>query len=547
MAKPRTAKMVLAKSVNRDIAPKRSIAAGPPPAAFDTLDVVPTPDAVSASATPSLAPRPLIDKYPIVIGVGLSFAYLAACQRIALTGYRQQYVDLLREILERDPHLFAVVRKTVLGVANGRLEITPALLPPNHPDTERAAAIAADVELRVRRIRALRSSIETLAWGSFYGVGAAEIHYAKDARDGTWIVTHLGFIHSRRLSYPDSQSWDLYVWDQGQVSSYQLPGQALTNSNMYGLRVADWPNKFIVFAPQISADYPTREGSGRMIAEWALIKRANARNALVYLEQFAKPIPTATYNTADPDDEKPGPRVATNEDIAAAQQAVSALASGSLGSASLPDSITLELRAPAPGNSKVTFKELNELCNEEESKATVGNTLTTSVGQHGGNRALGDVHKSEEQNVLASLADSMADAVKDQLVTPLTLLNHADSAHLIPQTKIHLEDEDPAALLKLATDAAASNIPVDADEIGAQVGLPLVPKPAGVTSRRMMPLDVTLPTDLEPELAPVPGPNTAGGAKLENEKTKAAQPHVMPGAPGVKSDAADPATSEKDG
>ncbi len=509
----------------------RASALGPPPAAYGT-ESPPPPDVVSqGDPGKALAPRPLIDKYPIIIGAGLTFAYLSAVQRIALTGYRMQYVDLLREILERDPHLYAVAWKPILAIANGRLEITPAELPEGDPDEDRAKEIAEDVERRVRRIRGWKQSVATLGWGAFYGVSCAENHFVKDPRDGSWLISHLGFVHSRRLSYPDSQSWDLYIWDQGQVAGNEPYGQSPTNSNMFGLRVADYPHKFVVYAPQVSGDYPTREGSGRLVAEWALIKRIGARAALVYLEQFAKPLPEVTYNTADPDSDKPAPREATEEDIEAGEAAAAALATGSLASFTHADSLTLALNAPESRNSKITFKELNEICNEEESKACVGNTLTTTGGAHGGNRALGTVHKAEEQNVCSFFADTLGEALREQVITPLTLLNHPDSAHLIPQLKIHIEDEDPKEILQLAKDAAASNIPVDADEIGNELGLPLVPKPTGVKSRRMMPLDVTLPTDLEPELAPEPGPGTKGGAALANEKTKAAQPHVMPGAP----------------
>jgi hypothetical protein len=512
-------------------APDRS-AYGPKPAAFGP-NAPPPPDTVAQDASESLAPRPLIDKYPIIIGAGLTFAYLSAVQRIALTGYRMQYVDLLREILERDPHLYAVAWKPILAIANGRLEITPAELPGGDPDTERAQEIAEDVERRIRRIRGLKQSIASLGWGAFYGVAAAENHYKRD-RDGGYYIDHLGFIHSRRCAYPDSQSWDLYIWDQGQVVGNEPYGQSPTNSNIYGLRVADFPFKFIVYAPQLSGDYPTREGSGRLVAEWALIKRAAARNALKYLEQFSRPLPEVTYNTADPDGQGPAkPREASDEDVDAAEAAAAAIASGALASYVHADSIKVALLTPEARNNKITFDKLLEVCNEEESKGALGSTLTTSVGAHGGNRALGTVHQNEEKNVFSFFADTMSESLWEQLVTPLTLLNHKNAEHLIPQLKIHVEDEDPAGLLKLANEASEHNVPVDADELAAQVGLPVVPKPKAVKFRTMMPLDVTAPTDLDPELAPKPGPGTAAGAKLENEKTKASQSHIVGAPPGA--------------
>lgn len=487
--------------------------------------------AQTATAQDSLAPRPIVDKFPIIIGAGLSFAYLSACQRTALTGYRMQYVDLLREIIERDPHLFAVVTKTILGVANGRLEIEPAELPEGHPDADRAKDIALDVERRIRRIRTLKQSLYALAWGGYYGVTAAELHYERD-REGGWIVDRLGFIHSRRLSYPDMGTWDLYIWDQGQVLSASPYGTSPTNSGIFGLRVADFPQKFIVYAPQMSGDYPTREGIGRIVSEWALSKRLNSRVALRYLERFVTPWPEGRYNTADPDDEKPGPRIATDREIALTEQAISALGTGALSSWVHSDAVSIELQTPDKGRAKLTFKEFQEMCNDEMSKGAIGGTLTTSAhGQGLGGKGLGQTHKEEEKNVVAFYAAIMSDTLKEQLVTPLTLLNHRDADHLIPQCKLHVEDEDPKEVLQLAIDAAKMNIPVDADEVAINLGIAVVPKPDGVEYRRMLPLDVSLPADLEPTLMPLPQPGTAGFQKLENEKTKAAQPHVMPGAP----------------
>ena len=514
---------------------------GPPPEAFGG-DLLPPQGAVAQSdtATQALAPRPIVDKFPVVIGAGLSFAYLAACQRTALTGYRMQYVDLAREILERDPHLYAVVWKVVLGIANGRLEITPAELPGGHPDEERAKEIAEDVERRFRRIRGLKQAIANLGWGAYYGVAAGELHYRLDDAGG-WVIDRIGFIHSRRLSYPDMGTWDLYVWDQGQVLGASPYGTSPTNSAMFGLRVGDYPQKFVVFAPQMSGDYPTREGIARIVLEWALSKRLNARVALQYLERFVKPWPEASYNTADPDSERPGPRIATDLDIAEASNALNAMGAGALASWTHPDSVKVELKSPDQGRAKLTFKEFFEMCNDEESKGAVGGTLTTSVGQHGGG-GLGSgahgTHKTEENNVIAFYAGVMAEVVREQVVSPLTALNHKDAQHLVPQVKIHSEDKDPAQVLALAVDAAKNNIPVDADEIANEIGLPVIPKAAGVESRRMMPLDVTAPTDLNPELAPVPGPGTAAAAKAEQQAkaeqakiTAATRPQTTP--PGV--------------
>ena len=48
----------------------------------------------------AIAPQPLSDRYPVVVGQSLSLSYIASVFRLATTGYRQQYVDLLNELLD---------------------------------------------------------------------------------------------------------------------------------------------------------------------------------------------------------------------------------------------------------------------------------------------------------------------------------------------------------------------------------------------------------------------------------------------------------------
>src|SRR5690348_3277670 len=61
-----------------------------------------------------LAPYPLIDRYPVVLGSNLSLASISQAFRSAQTGWRQPYVDLLDELLEREPHGFAVLSQRIL-------------------------------------------------------------------------------------------------------------------------------------------------------------------------------------------------------------------------------------------------------------------------------------------------------------------------------------------------------------------------------------------------------------------------------------------------
>jgi hypothetical protein len=490
---------------------------GPSKESFGPDDVRPAPPIATTDTAPdSLAPWPIVDKWPTTIGAGLSFAYLSATQRTALSGYRQPYVDLLREILERDPHLFATLKKRVLAVAAARFEVTPAVLPDGHPDKARAVEIAQDIERRVRAIPRLHRAIAVLAWAIYYAITGLEIHWKWSQRDG-WNVEHLGFIHSRRLQYPDTATWDLYIWDQGMVLWNGGGENAPTASALFGLRVADYPHKFVIHAPQISGDYPTREGLGRMVSEWALSKRLGARTALAYLERFIKPWPMASYNTADPNlegDKKGGPRIATTTDINKANSALQSIGIGALSSYVHSDAIKVELITPDKQRPKITFDQYNAMCNAEVSKGVLGQTLTTEAGQHGGNgRGLGKVHQDEQRSLFEEDAIETGETLADQLFRPLVLLNHEDAAHLVPGCRIHIEESDPRALMELASLASEHNVPVDADKIAEEVGLATVPNKDG-KPRRMFPIADVDPGELDPAMYPAPEENTLAGQRM---------------------------------
>src|SRR5512135_438292 len=73
-----------------------------------------------------LAPFPNFDRYPVVIGSNLTLQYISSVFRLATTGYRREYVDVLDELLERDPATYAVYAQRVFGVAGARWTVEPA-------------------------------------------------------------------------------------------------------------------------------------------------------------------------------------------------------------------------------------------------------------------------------------------------------------------------------------------------------------------------------------------------------------------------------------
>jgi phage gp29-like protein len=436
----------------------------------------------------AIAPWPSIDKTgTIVIGPGLSLAYVSAIFRLSMLGFRAQYVDLLDELLEKDPHAFSVLDKRVKGVSGGKVEVTPAKCVPGSNDEKLANELAQIVEQVIDGVPELADRLTELSWATYYGLVGEEIHWVRDGRG--WMVDRLSLVHSRRLSYPVSGSWDLYVWDQGQVhTDWRAPSRT---QGVYGLRIGDAPSKFIVHAPQIRGGYPTRNGLGRQIAYWMVLKLVASRNGPQYLERFAKPWPEATFETET--NPKTDSRVATTEDIAAAKAALAAMGAGTLTSWVHPDTVKLELRTPDGGvaGAKLTFPQWIEICDSQMSKACLGGTLGTDVGSTGGNRALGETQRKSEIILYRHDAGMLGSTLKRDLVASWVRLNYRDvPRRLLPHVKVIVDDDaDPIQVVEKYNRAATAGFAVDMDEAAREAGLPLV-KPNDPNSRRLIP---TLP------------------------------------------------------
>jgi phage gp29-like protein len=368
-----------------------------------------------------------------------------------------------------------------MGVSAGRFELTAAKAEAGSLDEALAQTIASTTREIVAAIPSMEERLTELAWATYFGMTGNETHWARDGQG--WMVDRLSLLHSRRLSYPRSGSWDLYVWDQGAVSTDFR--QSVTNK-MFGLRVADAPGKFIIHAPQIRGGYPTRNGLGRQLAYWMALKLVASRGAPTYLERFAKPWPEATF-CASPKGET---SLATPADIANAEAALQEMGAGGLSSWVHADTITLNLRTPDQGaTAKLTFPEWIGVCDGQVSKCVSGGTLGTEVGSTGGNRALGDTQRKSEMKLYEHDAGMLASSLKRDLIDWIVRLNFPDAPRrLYPQLKIHVSDDpDALRIIEKNSKAASAGMPVDADAVAQEAGITLI-KPGDTKARRLFPI-----------------------------------------------------------
>lgn len=421
----------------------------------------------------ALAPAPQIDKFPVIIGSNLTLSYAASAMRLSLSGFRMQQVDLLGELLDHEPHTFSVVSKRVLGVAGGRLEIVPPKLPANDPAVPKATEIRDFIERQFNGIPKRTQTFASLLWALYYGLGAGENFYKRGMG---WELTGIRPIHSRRLSFPQMGSWDLFVWDQGAQLLGPRPGDST------GIRIADYPGKFCVFSPQVRGDYPTREGVGRILITYMMIKRLIMRVSMQDFERFAKPWVIAYLSTSDKGRDFPAAADANAK--ADAEAVMAGIGAGSLAGATLPDSVRLEMLRAATTLSQEHFLDYLD---GGISKAAVGQTFTTQPGKFG-SKGMGETGKADALQLDRYDATCFADMLRDDLILPLVRLNFPGCEELAPRVLIHVEElPNATTVIGIAKDAAAINMPVDADALADKIGVTLIPNTTG-EPRRLRPL-----------------------------------------------------------
>jgi hypothetical protein len=424
------------------------------------------------------AEKPIIDKFPTIIGQDLSGAYVSSAFRLCNSGFRYQYVDLLDELLENDPDTRAVVRARILGVACGRYPVAPAKLGKSASDADRdiAQQAADEFALEYDNIPYITQRIQQLAWADWYGPAAHEIMWGHPS-DAIWNISDLQHIHNRRLNYTHPTSWELYIYDQGLPASMDRATQPTIGA--YGLPVSQYPSKFLVHTPSLSGQYPTRDGEGRYVAFYMLLKRMVTRCSAQDFERVIRPWVLGYFNRAmQPGSESP---VADKADISLLNDAMQAFGSGSMNTAALPNTVKVELMRAAAA---MTATEFLGYLNRSIAKGLLGQAFTTEPGPNG-NLATAEVANSNTQKILEYSARAMADTLRYGLAMPWFRLNRPSlPRYFAPRIIADVSSlPTPQQLMDMVKIGTSVDMPIDIEDVASRTTLKLL-VPDDTTGRR---------------------------------------------------------------
>jgi hypothetical protein len=334
--------------------------------------------------------------------------------RNVMRGRMREVTDMGRESLLLDGHTSGLLQKRINRASVFEWEVVANTGEGvNGFDRELANEIADHVRSQLVSLKDFRRARRRLRWGVWDGRAVLEKEWAVVpgpelgiAKPEAWKLKGLHWIHPRRVSFTAQRELVLIDnWSDGGFDSTQQ-----------GVRLNEYPGKFLAFQPQLFDDYAELEGLQLRCLYWSFFQRLGTRERLELLEQFAKP-----WRWAYSDGERPA-----NTD--AIQDAFDILQNMSSKQAFwLSPGVKAGFFQPGPGSGQ-THKETIEDARFVLSKLILGSTGTTDAVSTGLGSSIGDAHLSEEDLVIAADTMDEDEAIEQQLCDEIVLLNYGEQA-----------------------------------------------------------------------------------------------------------------------
>lgn len=336
----------------------------------------------------------------------------------------ESYMTLAEEMEERDLHYAAQLRTRKLKVA----AIPPTVVAASESPADEAMAE------RVRAIMdqdAMPELFFDLLDGLGKGMGVSEILW--DTHQQPWTPLRYEWVDPRYLR-PDPETLSQILL----ISDAAPQGDALQ------------PYKFIVHQPRTKSGSVWRNGLARLVAVMYMLKSFTVRDWWSFAEVFGIPIRVGKYG-----------KNASEADITTLVNAIRAIASDA--GVAIPDSMTMELiESGAAKGGEVLFERMVRWCDEQTSKAVLGQTMTAD---NGSSRSQAEVHDEVRDDIARWDARQLEATINEQLIKPYIILNWGVQT-AYPRVKITLpEPEDLQQLVTSITPLIDRGMKVSAAQL----------------------------------------------------------------------------------
>lgn len=347
-----------------------------------------------------IAVAQVTDKYSDYPSNGLTPQKLAEIFREADSGDVLRQMELFEELEEKDPHLFSQLQTRKNAVTGLDYEITP------FSDDPRDKEIAAFIEDQLGSIENFEDIETDLLDAIGKGFAVSEILWGYD--DSHVVVQDIRARHQKR-----------FFWD-----SLDDSFKVRTQLHPEGVLLPD--SKFIVHRYKARSGHPSRAGVLRVVAWMYLFKNYDIKDWISFAEIYGLPLRLGKY--------APG---ASEADKLALMQALIQIGADAAGI--IPDGTTIDFITTEKTGSTDLYERLARYCDEQISKAVLGQTLTSDSG--GGSYAQSKTHNDVRHDLTVADCKALASTLRRDLIRPLVLFNFGEDKR-IPYLRFDCEESD---------------------------------------------------------------------------------------------------------
>lgn len=389
----------------------------------------------------AVAIRDRVSGYP---SQGLTPLRLAEIFKEADQGDVYRQAELFEEMEEKDGHLSAELLKRKNAVNSLDFDVIP------YEEGARTSAMRGRKKVKADRVcdfcRDVIFSMPSFEDALFdlldaIGKGMAVSWLKWEMDGGRAVVTGLEWIHQKRLSFLED-----------------FVPKLITEENLMGEEIR--PFQVVYHRHKARSGYDTRAGMLRVCAWMYLFKNYAIKDWVAFAEVFGMPLRLGKYD--------PG---ATKDDKDALITAIQSLGSDAAGIIS--KNTAIEFVETVKGATKDNvYDALADFCNREISKAVIGATLTTDVGDSG-SYAASKTHNEVRLDLVKSDAWSLANTLRMQLLRPLVGFNFGWDTP-VPWFRFYLQEpEDLNVLSEVYRNLSDIGQPISMEHVSERFGVPL--------------------------------------------------------------------------
>jgi len=344
---------------------------------------------IKRPVTARIAVGDINDKFSEYPSNGLTPRRLARIFKAADEGDVRGQMELFEEMEEKDTHLFPQMQTRKLAVTGLDWEVQL------FSDDEDDKKIADFIDEQLKGIENFDEILTDMLDAIGKGISIMEIEWT--VQNGRNVIEDIKYVHPKKLI------WDS-ITDEMKICTKEYPE---------GVELPE--NKFVVHRYKAKSGHISRAGIMRVVSWMYLFKNYDVKDWVSFCEVFGMPLRLGKYDASASDDDK--------------KQLMKAIISlGTDAAGIVPSSTMIEFIESQKTTSVEIYEKLARYCDEQISKAVLGQTLTSDSG--GGSYAQSKTHDEVRHDLTVADAKALAVTIRRDIISPLVEFNFGTDANI---------------------------------------------------------------------------------------------------------------------